>query len=96
MNNFVVEEYLENVHRLVLGIELIDAVSERGLMHPVRVDIENGIPHSMKRTNVPYCRLQSYGRVPDSLCRHPSGRYALLYYPDIAEQVILRMYEPVD
>lgn len=93
MSQFVATEYLENVHRLALGIELIDTASERGLLHPVRVDIENGLPHSMKRVNAPHCGLQSFGRVPDSLCRHPSGRHALLYYPGIADNIILRIYD---
>ena len=93
MSRFVAAEYLENIHRLALGIEPVDAVSERGLMQPVRVDIERGVPHSMKRTDAPYCVLQSFGRVPDSLCRHPSGRYVLLYYPGIADKVILRIYD---
>jgi hypothetical protein len=93
MNSHVAEKYLEKMHQLALGIEFIDPVRGRGLMHPVRVDIERAIPHEMKRPADPYCAAQSNGRVPCSLCRHPSGRYALLYSPGIGNQLIVRIYD---
>ena len=93
MNSYVAEKYLEKVHQLVLGIEFIDPLTDRGLMHPVRIDIEREIPHAMKRPVDPYCCLQSMGLAPSSLCRHPSGRYALLYYPGIGTHVTLRIYD---
>lgn len=93
MNSYVAETYLEKVHQLALGIEFIDPVRGRGLMHPVRVDIERGIPHAMKQPADPYCAFQSIGRAPRSLCRHPSGRYALLYTPGIGDRLTLRIYD---
>lgn len=93
MNSYVAEKYLVKVHQLALGIEFIDPVRDRGLMYPVRIDIEREIPHAMKRPVAPYCCLQSPGLAPGSLCRHPSGRYALLYYPEIGNHVTLRIYD---
>jgi hypothetical protein len=93
MNSYVAAKYLEKVHQLALGIEFIDPVRDRGLMHPVRIDIEREIPHAMKRSADPYCCVQSTGPAPNSLCRHPSGRYALLYYPGIGTHITLRIYD---
>lgn len=93
MNSYVAGKYLEKIHRLALGVEFIDPIRDRGLMHPVRVDIEREIPHAMKRPAAPYCCLQSTGLAPSSLCRHPSGRYALLYYPGIGTHITLRIYD---
>lgn len=93
MNKNVPEEYVEIVHRLALGIECIDLLRERGLMHPVRIDIERGLPHSMKKPKDSYCCSQTLGRVPSSFCRHTSGRYALLYYPGLGKHINLRIYD---
>jgi hypothetical protein len=93
LNIYVASQYLESIHRLALGLELIDPIRERGLMHPVRVDIENQLPHPSKEPKDPYCLPQSAGQVPGSMCRHHSGRYALLYYPGIGTDVVLRIYD---
>lgn len=93
MSKFVPQEYPENIHRLALGIDPVDFTRGRGLMHPVRIDIERTLPHPGQRPEAPYCHPLSPGRKPDRLCRHPSGRYALLYFPGIGTHINLRIYD---
>lgn len=93
MNRYLAPEYVGIIHQLALGIECIDVNHERGLMHPVRIDIERELPHLMKKNGDPYCNYQSLTRTPDSLCRHPSGRYGLIYYPGISTHINLRIYD---
>ncbi|WP_319549563.1 hypothetical protein [Desulfogranum marinum] len=93
MNRYLAPEYTEIIHQLALGIECIDLNHERGLMHPVRIDIEKKLPHSSKKIGAPYCNYQSSTQSPDSLCRHPSGRYCLLYYLGISTHIDLRIYD---
>lgn len=93
MNQIVAAEYVENIQRLALGIEPIDFVRESDLWHPVRVDIERGLPHRAKGVHAPYCRPQIPGLAPDRLCRHGSGRFSLLYYEGISSQIDIRFYD---
>ncbi|MGR9117362.1 MAG: hypothetical protein ACU85E_16525 [Gammaproteobacteria bacterium] len=93
MNSFIATEYIENIHRLALGIHPFDPIRESGLLHHVRVDIERGLPHIERDRRAPFCRPQTLGKAPDGLCRHNSGRYTLLYYSGINDVTDLRLYD---
>jgi hypothetical protein len=95
LNIYVTSQYLEKIHRLALGLELVDPIRDRGLMHPVRVDIEKQMPHAPKVPKDLYCCPQTPAHPPNSLCRHHSGRYVLLYYPGIGTDVNLRIYDHI-
>lgn len=93
MNRYTTSEYREASQRLALGVEVVDRVREMGLMHPVRIDIEREVPHTMKSAGTDYHLHQPPGRPPDALSRHFSGRYALLYHSVTGAHVILRIYD---
>ena len=93
MTGLAMHETVENVRRLALGVELIDSVRRKELAHPVRIDIERGLPHAPQSPNNQYCFLQGINKAPKTLCRHFSGRYALLYYPSLQDQIRVRIYD---
>jgi hypothetical protein len=47
----------------------------------------------MKEPKDPYCRYASRSRPQESFCRHPSGRYALVFRPGTGPHVDLRVYD---
>lgn len=93
MNLYVPSEYIENIHRLALGIHPRDPVLNRGVQHRVRVDIEHQTPHAQSQHNEPYYQPQIRGRLPVVLSRNGSGRYTLLFYPGIKDQIIIRIFD---
>ena len=93
MNQYVASEYLENTHRLALGVQPQDYLLERGLMRHVRVDIERGLPHTMLGERAHYCRPQRRNLPPDALCRHNAGKFTLLFYNGIPAEIDLRIYD---
>lgn len=93
MNHYAAPEYLENIHRLALGVQPLDFLLERGLMRHVRVDIERGLPHVMKGQREPCCRPQRRNLPPDALCRHNAGRFTLLFHNGIPSEIDLRIYD---
>lgn len=86
-------ETVEDVRRLALGIEPIDRVRRKAPVHPVRIDIERGLPHTPKPPINRYCFAQSINKAPETLCRHFSGRYTLRYYPSLKSRILLRIYD---
>lgn len=93
MNLYVPSEYIENIHRLALGIHPLDPVLERGVQHRVRIDIEHQTPHSQSHHKVPYYQPQIRGRLPMVLSKHESGRYTLLFYPGIKNEIAIRIFD---
>lgn len=87
--------------RLALGVRPIDALSGRLAGGLVRIEIEHGLPPAQPsdrpRTDLgrrtPYCEPQRPGRRPRMLCRHPSGRYALIYQPGLTAAIDLRLFD---
>ncbi len=92
MSGFAKHETIENVRRLALGFAPIDSIRQRELTYPVRVDIERVLPHRPQLPENRYCFPQHINLPPRTLCRHFSGRYALLYYPSLQQQIQLRIY----
>lgn len=93
MNQFTPQQYNETLHRLALGIEVIDVMRRIGPMRPVRIDIERGLPHSMQHPRAPFRVAQIRGRAPQVMSRHHSGRYAITYYPGLGDHLIMRLYD---
>ena len=81
--------------RLALGLRPLDAVSGRLAGGLVRVEIERFLPHAGVGRRAPYCEPQVPGRRPRMLCRHPSGRYALIYQPGLTDTINLRLHDQV-
>ncbi|NOY61535.1 MAG: hypothetical protein GXP10_00005, partial [Gammaproteobacteria bacterium] len=86
-------EFIESVNRLALGVEPMDALQNRACVRALRVDIERSLPHTSRTPKRRYCFPQELGRAPQTLCRHTSGRYSLLYHPSLQEAVALRIYD---
>lgn len=93
MSTYLASRYNETLHRLALGIELFDTMRDFGLMRPARIDIERTAPHSGQKESGPYCRPQQPGKMPEIVCRHNTGRYSLLYYSRIGQDLRLRIYD---
>jgi hypothetical protein len=62
-------------------------------MHHIHIDIEKQSPHHANYPKDAYCAAQTKGKVPDMFCRHHSGRFSLLYYPGIKEEITVRLYD---
>lgn len=81
--------------RLALGVRPLDALSGRLAGGLVRIEIEPHLPHPGVGPGAAYCEPQVPGRSPRMLCRHPSGRYALLYQPGLTDSIHLRLHDHV-
>lgn len=77
MNAFLSTAFVENVRRLALGLEPIDAGRGLRVAHPLRVVLDEVIG-GLRRPDVP---------------RHESCLHALVYAPGVADQVLLRFFE---
>lgn len=77
--------------RLLLGVTPLDALSGGPPVASLRFEIERGLPHRSPPSDTPACLPQSYDRLPKALCRHNSGRFALLYHPGLTSHVDLRI-----
>ncbi len=77
MNEVLESRFVENVKRLALGLELIDAGREGRTPFPVRV-IFDETARGLERPPVD---------------RHDSCLHALIYQPGVADQVTLRFFE---
>ncbi|MCK4707275.1 MAG: hypothetical protein KAU21_01565, partial [Gammaproteobacteria bacterium] len=93
MNLYVNSEYIENIQRLALGIMPIDPIIGRATMLRVRAEIEHQSPHFSLNHKATYYQAQRRGKLPAVLNRHRAGRYTLLYYPTIKEEIIVRLYD---
>lgn len=86
MNLFLPPRFSENVRRLALGIEPIDALQRQRVAALLRVSLE-GVPEPVRPGKV----RGDHAVVP----RHASGLYALLYDPLTGKQpVVLRFEDP--
>lgn len=74
MNELLPQRFAENVHRLALGLELIDAARGQYLPFPVEIRLEGTLV--MRR------------RYP--IERHDSGRHVLLYRPGLNTHAVVR------
>ncbi len=77
MNQWLDDRYLENIQRLALGLEPIDAQRLHRVAHPLSVLVERPPKASAK----------------PQVLRHPSCLHALLYYPDLIDSVDIRIFE---
>jgi hypothetical protein len=80
MNQFLPSRYDENIQRLALGLEPVDAMRLRRVAQPLRVEVENPPKASAK----------------PPVQRHPSCLHALLYYPALVDSVDIRIFEQFD
>jgi len=78
MNEILPEFFAENVRRLALGLEPLDAPSRERIPFPIRVTFDNA-PLGLRRPPVD---------------RHHSCLYALLFDPSFDDLVDLRFFEP--
>lgn len=79
------------VQRLLLGIHPADALSGDLPVAQLRVEIERALPHAGLAGSTPACVPQIRGRRPRALCRHDSGRFALLYQAGLGDSIDLRI-----
>lgn len=86
-------EPTELINRLALGLQILDAISQRQVIYPVYAEVENGLPHQpvAGKQNTPY--FQHRGKLPVALSRHASGRYSLIYQPGLQEHIDVRFYD---
>jgi hypothetical protein len=77
VNQFVDPRYTENIQRLALGIEPIDAKRLQRVAKPLRISVERPPKASAK----------------PAVVRHSSCRYVLLYYPALVDSVDIRIFE---
>jgi hypothetical protein len=83
MNSFTAARYLENVQRLALGVEPIDAAREQPLLTPVMLTHDDA----------------PFGNARPAFQRHPSSRQVLLYdthYAAAARNVDLRFFDQTE
>ncbi len=89
----VPDGYHEQSRRLALGVTPVDILSGVQPIGPLRIEVERGLPHESPRRRQPYCVPQFDGRPPKALCRHGSGRFALLYQPGVKDSIDLRIHD---
>ena len=85
--------YQENIQRLALGLEPLDALSGLPVNQPLRVDVEYRIPHSSPGPASRYRFAQQPGRLPLVMNRHDTGRYSLHYQAGIRDSIDLRLFD---
>lgn len=85
--------YVEQIQRLALGLELLDAVNQRPVVYPLWVDVEYGLPHLAPALQGQYKFYQQSGRLVRAMSRHNSGRYSMVYQPGLKDQIDLRLYD---
>ena len=85
--------YGYQTQRLALGIEFEDALRAAELVYPVRAEIEYLLPHQSPAPKRFYGFRVHGHKAPLGLLRDSSGRYSLVYYPGIQEQLDLRIYD---
>lgn len=86
-------DYAEQINRLALGLEVLDAANQRPLVYPLRVDVEYGLPHQPPSPKDQYSFQQRPGRLARAMSRHNSGRYSLVYQPGFDDHIDLRLYD---
>lgn len=101
MNAFLPKVYDETTHRLVLGLEPVDAARRSVVAQPLDVVLD-GVPAPLPRgrrragwlafdvRSVPPRLLDARPRIT----RHGSCRYALLYRPTSQDHVDVRLLDP--
>lgn len=77
MNELLSSAFVENVRRLALGLEPIDAERGARIAHPIRVAFDE----------------EMTGLTRPPVARHDSCLHALLYQPGLADRVRLRFFE---
>lgn len=77
MNEFLESRFVENVKRLALGLEPVDAGRGGRIAHPIHVILHES----------------AQGLPRPTVERHDSCLHALLYQPGVADRVNLRFYE---
>jgi len=85
--------YDHQVQRLALGIEFEDELRAAELVYPVRAEIEYLSPHQSPPPKRFYGFRVHGSKAPYGLLRDSTGRYSLVYYPGIQDQLDLRVYD---
>ncbi|MFV2033007.1 MAG: hypothetical protein ACC663_10970, partial [Gammaproteobacteria bacterium] len=85
--------YDYQVQRLALGIKFEDELRSAELVYPVRAEIEYLLPHRSPPPKRFYGFQVQGSKAPQGLLRDSSGRYSLVYYPGIQDQLDLRVYD---
>jgi hypothetical protein len=90
-NRYISDRYVEQVDRLALGLEPIDAGRLGRVARIVRVQLEDvPQPHTPPRRIADAC---AYDFGLPAMDRHPSSRYALLYAKDLKIPVTVRLFD---
>lgn len=85
--------YQEHTNRLALGFEVLDAVSQRQVVYPLRADVEYGLPHQSPRPSKQFNFSQQAGHLPLAMTRHDSGRYSLVYQAGLRDHIDIRLFD---
>ncbi len=86
-------KYQEHTNRLALGLEVLDALSLRQIVYPLRVDVEYGLPHQSPRPANKFNFFQQSGRLPLAMAHHNSGRYSLVYQAGLQDHIDIRLFD---
>jgi hypothetical protein len=99
VNEFLATRFVENVQRLALGLEPVDAVRRARIPHPIHVVVE-GKPFTDPLAQPARLYLENLrdqglelSDVMLPIPRHPSCRHALLFEPPAKEHVDVRFFE---
>jgi len=76
-NQFLTSRFAERVQRLALGLEAVDALRNSRIPHPLAITFDE-VPLGLPRPKI---------------MRHDSAAYALLFGPQIGEEIVIRMFD---
>jgi hypothetical protein len=94
MNTIIPDAYDEGLHRLALGLELIDAARQGRIARPIRAT-RDGTPRPASRTRPwwrddPRFAADGLRRID----RHNSSLFTLLFTPGVKDRVAVRLDDP--
>jgi hypothetical protein len=93
VNEVLAERFVEQLERLVLGIEPIDALRASRIAHPIDLVLDR-VPFSPEALS-----WEGIAGMPDpigtlgAIPRHNSCRHALIFKPGIKSPIAIRMYD---
>jgi len=99
MNAFVADKYVENVQRLALGIEPVDAARRLRIAQPIEIAVEGtAFPSPLPPALVRFLTVlrERGGLWSDTMARarrHSSCRHALLFEPGLKDHFNLRLFD---
>ncbi len=76
-NHYLASRFVESVQRLALGIEAIDAQRDARIPFPIAITFDE-VPLGLPRPRI---------------MRHDSAAFALLYEPQLADEIVIRLFD---